>query len=309
MKNKFKYLVVLILSIVAIVFAGCKKNSELEVRELDPENDWEIFDAIIASEDEGIPFPDGSKLTKDQNGMYIITLPKGYFYLVSSTNERDMNQPEETQVIGVNCNCTEGKGCDPATFDNKLYCIMKSGCFNCIRTNINEKRRGSFEEVQVLGLLNRNVGITLLCDKDVPESKDDLDFGRKIIRGVEVIHGNAFEELFEVPDVYTYFDDLSNCFLESGIKPNSLAYMNIFGNVALMPYYLEEGESVYYSDGVHYYAKTAPGNNPEPICRCDSNTIERGNKCELDKIVLFPYGTGYRCVSNGCSSCTMLIPK
>lgn len=293
------------LTITAALLAGCKKDNELKVNELHVETDSQIIDAIIETGDPGIPFPQGSKVTKERNGSYVITLPEGYFYLVAPTDERGANQPDETQIIGVNCNCTEGSGCDPATFDGKLYCIMKSGCNNCIRSNILEKGKGETENVEILGLLNRNVGITLLCDHDVPETDDDMSLGRKIIRGVEVIHGNAFEELFEITEVYDYFDHLSDCFMESGTSPNVLAFMNIYGNVALMPFYVENGESVYYAEGIHYYAKTVGGDNQLPICNCGSS--DKGNKCELEKINLWPYGTGYRCNSSGCKSCTMLI--
>lgn len=298
-KNKIRTMLVLLM--VSVLAFSCKKSNEVEVRELNPETDTEILDEIIASGDEGIPFPQGSKVRIDQNGMHIITLPEGYFYLVAPTNERV--QPIETPVIGVNCNCTEGTGCDPAYYDGKYYCVMKSGCLNCKRTNLYENQRGEAIEVEVLGLLNRNVGISLLCDEHVEVAKDQIL--KPNIMGIEVIHGNAFEELFNLEDVKKEFEMLGTSYEEAGTPPNTLAFMNIFGNVALVPFYIEEGQCIYAYGNNAYYAKTVPpgsGDEPVLVCRCQSGD----NGCTLEKHWIPILGTAYRCVSNGCSSCTML---
>ena len=304
MKNRKKYLALFVLAMVAAMIVGCKKSDEVEVRELNPDTDWEILEAIAMSEDEGIPFPQGSKVKKDKNNTFYITLPEGYYYLVAPIGERGPNEPVETPIIGVNCNCTDGTGCDPSANDGKFYCVMKSSCFSCNRTNIYENQRGESFEVEILGLLNRNVGISLLCDKNVVTPDDD--FPKPYIKGTEVIHGNAFEALFDVEEVRLEFEMWGKMFEKAGVKPNTLAFMNIFGNVALIPFYLEEEQGYYMYDGIEYFAKTAPietGNEYPYICRCESGN----NGCKIEKqYINILIGWGYRCISNGCSSCTML---
>ena len=156
--------------------------------------------------------------------------------------------------------------------------------------------------MEILGLINRNVGFTLLCEESVPEN----EIGAHLIRGTEVIHGNAFEELFEIEDVVEMFRTIAEAKEKANVEFNTLAYINIFGNVAAIPMYIEKDESIFYDGHNDYFAMTAPpGKKPECICNDD----ERGGTCKLKSVTIPIFGTGYICETDDCRSCSMIYNK
>ena len=261
-----------------------------------------MIDKILESGDEGIPLPEGSIVRKDANKTYTITLPQGYTYVVRKYGERSIT---EEQVIGVKCECTEGSDCSPFSFDGSFYCIDNKGCYVCPKTLLMSNNRGANHEVELLGLINRNAGITLVCEESVPVTKDVIINASDLIRGKEVIHANAFEELFEIEDIIEMCKIIGEAKEESGLEANVLAYVNFYGNVAAVPMYIEEGKCIYQDGDKEYFAMTVPGApDKKPECHCEDNS--RGG-CELKTATIPFLGTGYLCKSDGCKSCSLIF--
>ncbi len=281
-----------------IVLAGCNKKEIVDVIALS-DNNYEIVDNILESGDAGIPLPEGSEVSRGANAVYTITLPEGYSYVVRKHGERSIT---EEPAIGVRCSCSEGTGCQPASYGNNFYCILTDGCSVCQKTLITSTNRGADQEVELLGMINRNVGITLLCEESVPVTDNSIINASDIIRGKEVIHGNAFIELFEIEDVVEMCRIIGEAKNESKLEPNVFAYVNFYGNVATIPMYIEEGESIYQDGDKEYFAMTNSPNK-KPKCICNDNS--RGS-CELKKVNIPLVGTGYLCESNGCNSCSLI---
>lgn len=279
-----------------LLLTGCTKKHIVDVRKLDVNNDSEIITRIIESNEPGIPLPEGSVVSRNGNESYTITLPKGYTYVVKSLEDRSIS---EQPVIVVTCTCSKGNGCDPATYNGGFYCVLKDECLSCDKSTTVQER-GKTQEVEILGLINRNVGFTLLCKESVPEN----EIGAHLIRGTEVIHGNAFEELFEIEDVVEMFRIIAEAKEKANVEFNTVIYINIFGNVAAIPMYIEEDEPIYYDGHKEYFAITVePGKKPECIC----NDNERGGTCELKSVYIPLLGSGYICVSDNCNSCSMIL--
>lgn len=296
-----KFSKIAFIAVVLLIFAGCNNKETVAIRELS-NNDYEMIDKILESGDEGIPLPEGSVVRKDANEVYTITLPKGYTYVVRKYGERSII---EEQVIGVKCECTEGSDCSPFSFDGSFYCIVNNGCYVCQKTLLTSNNRGANQEVELLGLINRNAGITLVCEESVPVTKDFIINASDLIRGKEVIHGNAFEELFEIEDIREMCKIIGEAKNESGLKPNVLAYVNFYGNVAAVPMYIEEGKCIYQDGDKEYFAMTVPGApDKKPECHCEDNS--RGS-CELKTATIPFLGTGYLCKSDGCKSCSLIF--
>ena len=261
-----------------------------------------MIDKILESGDEGIPLPEGSIVRKDANKTYTITLPQGYTYVVRKYGERSIT---EEQIIGVKCECTEGSDCSPISFDGSFYCIVNNGCYVCQKTLLMSNNRGTNQEVELLGLINRNAGITLVCEESVPVTKDFIINASDLIRGKEVIHDNAFEELFEIEDIREMCKIIGEAKEESGLEANVLAYVNFYGNVAAVPMYIEEGKCIYQDGDKEYFAMTVPGApDKKPECHCEDNS--RGG-CELKTATIPFLGTGYLCKSDGCKSCSLIF--
>lgn len=290
---------------------GCSKTAEVNVRELSFDEDAEIIEFIKTFGDEGIPFPEGCITTKENN-VYYVRLPQGYTYLLSDSSKEEI-ELRESDVVGVKCECTEGTGCDPVAFDGKFYCVMKSGCKSCNREYIfkddpgGNLNKGGNKRVTVLGMINRNVGITMLCENDLPEPEDEIDETlRGTIRGKNVIHGNAFSELFELQDVADRLEQLYESQPENGLEPNAWAYMNVYGNAMLLPIRLDESPLSIEKNGIVYESMVVIGETPNPyVCICESGSVSKGD-CVLEKMHVPFFGTGYRCNSNGCANCKMV---
>ncbi|MGN0033670.1 MAG: hypothetical protein ACI358_07855 [Candidatus Limimorpha sp.] len=296
-----KFSKIAFIAVFLLVLVGCNKKETVAIRELS-DNDYEIVDKLLESGDEGIPLPEGSVVSRNANEVYTITLPKGYSYVVRKYGERSIT---EEQVIGVTCTCTEGSSCSPVTFDGSFYCIVNNGCYVCQKTLITNNNRGMNQEVELLGLINRNVGITLLCEESVPVTNNSILNASDIIRGKEVIHDNAFEELFEIEDVREMCKTIGEAKNKSGLEPNVLAYVNFYGNVAAVPMYIEEGKFVFQEGDKEYFAMTVPGSpDKKPECRCDDNS--RGS-CELKTAIIPFVGTGYLCKSDVCKTCSLIF--
>ena len=296
-----KFSKIALIAVFVLVLASCNNKENVALRELS-NNDYEMIDKILESGDEGIPLPEGSIVRKDANKTYTITLPQGYTYVVRKYGERSIT---EEQIIGVKCECTEGSDCSPISFDGSFYCIVNNGCYVCQKTLLMSNNRGTNQEVELLGLINRNAGITLVCEESVPVTKDFIINASDLIRGKEVIHANAFEELFEIEDIREMCKIIGEAKEESGLEPNVLAYVNFYGNVAAVPMYIEEGKCMYQDGDKEYFAMTVPGApDKKPECHCEDNS--RGG-CELKTATIPFLGTGYLCKSDGCKSCSLIF--
>lgn len=296
----------LLLSVAACGFMACAKSDEVSVRKLTMEKDAFILEEIMTSDEEGIPFPEGSKVVI-KDGVHYLTLPESYTYYVAPVDgEKGMGF--ETPVIGVKCNCDEGKGCNPAEFNNKYYCIQEEGGYQCTRTNIYAQgnERNEPIEVEVLGMLNRNVGITYLCENHVNESDSHIINCCESIRGIDVIHGNGFRQIFEIEDVAEYIKNAIEWYAQLGVEPNGLAYFNIFGNVAVMPVYTEDGECFICGEGDKEYRAMTVAPGKEPTCECNEEASKVGGSCNLFKQWVPGHGYLYICETDDCKSCSLL---
>lgn len=305
---KKKLTVMGILLVVAVcMLSGCSKKTELNPRELDSEKDAALIEAI---ENAGgnVPFPQGSTAVKSRDGMIEITLPEGYFYVVTGDSEKSWRT---TPVIGIICTCTCDKGCNPVQFNNKFACVMEETCSKCESILKYADANRSLIDVELLGMINQNAGITLLTDKPLPEDNDMIVNGIKGgIKNLDIIHGNAFETLFEIDEVRQYLEETAAFFEESQVKPNIMAYMNLLGNVALVPFYLPENGKVFGTekDGEwdNYYAMSEPLESVPGKVECSCQSGPSG--CEL-KQTWTPVGTVYYCMAGDCSSCSMISIK
>ncbi|MDX2306526.1 MAG: hypothetical protein NW226_27195 [Microscillaceae bacterium] len=296
-----------ILRIIYLIFiflsTSCiEQDGELLIQELDTKTDAEIIKNITESGQEGIPYPEGSSL-RMSDGDFEIRLPKGYFFVlqkVKSDGETFTNLLFNPS-LGVTCTCSKGSGCSPVKYDGQYYCVMNSGCTTCTMstTTPDGVDKSSVSEVLVRGLINKNAGITFISDAKIPAHKNgDLVNLEKLIRHKEVIHGNAFEELFEIAEVKTYFDNITKLYKEKALKPNKYAYMNIYGNLALIPYYLEA--HIIEVDGVKYSAKSLKFDSSEVSCSCS-----KGNGCIKKSVWIPGLGTAHYCEAGSCTSCTL----
>lgn len=288
---------------LALFIMGCKKAPEIEVRSLSPEKDAALIEDL-ESLHVGVPFPEGSNAIRNGDGAYTLKLPAGYYYIIS---DKDGQGWREAPVIGIECKCTSGKGCDAVEFHGKFACVMEESCSCCESRLITENERGEVVEVRLLGMVNKNVEFTLISESPVPS---ETDIFPAWIVGAEKIHGNAFDELFEMEEVKSYFQMLSNLNSEYNLKPNKLAYFNIWGNVALVPCALPIDEPIYGTmvNGVfqEFYPMTEDLNSAPNNIRCNCNSDFEG--CE-DASVITPVGTVYFCRAKDCSSCSLINIK
>lgn len=287
-----------------VLFTACEKKT-IPVKQLDIQKDTSIVQEIEKSGQIGIPFPEGSIVIKgDKKHTFDITLPEGYFYVIKALdNSKDAQ--DTSSIISVTYTCTSGTRCDLVSLNGKCYCFMEEGCHSCDKsTAVRGLQKSEYTEVEILGLINRNAGITLLSDTPVPFDDNEMISTHKMIRGKEIIHGNAFEALFDDSEVESFFEVLASAYQENQVEPNALVFCNIFGNVAIIPYYLENDGFIAEKDGISYYLKALPGEigsgSSTILCRCNA-----GNGCTLGQKTIPLIGTVYYCEAGNCASCTL----
>ncbi len=305
-KRTFAVLTSLIIVAIGIVtFNACNKKNvlqEIEVKELDEEHDQSIIENILLSNDAGIPFPTGSKAYVENNE-YLLILPQGYYWVVQSVENRSL--VDEASEISFRCICEEGDSnkCYPVCLKETYFCAMENGCHTCRRENVtanNGTQRGA--EVQVLGLINRNAGITIITDQPIPEENDK--FVKLPISNMDVIHGNAFEALFQMEDVFDYFNNIVTESEKRNVELNTYTFLNIFGNLVLAP--LAENMDISINNTVILPKSIPAGSSVETkiSCNCTSGnsgcTLEQKSFCGLKL---------YYCDVQGCTSCVMSGPE
>ncbi|MCS6820973.1 MAG: hypothetical protein NZ551_03805 [Microscillaceae bacterium] len=287
-----------------VLFSCVRKETtqEVKVRELDRKVDASIIAQIEASGQRGIPLPEGSVIMQTSESTYQITLPANYYYVVSDANDNNRTQIEP-EPVSVTCSCTNGTGCSPVRYDGKYYCISKPQGKICTASISKVANSRNSTRLSIKGLMNKSAGITLLSDKELPKKGENslINF-EKIIRHTSVIHGNAFTALFEVDEVKKYFSDLGEQYRQAGKEPNKYAYLNIYGNLALVPF--TEGLEIEI-EGVKYAPKTANGSLKEIdaniVCKCT-----QGSGCKKEKMSIPFVGTAYYCEAGNCSKCSLL---
>lgn len=148
-----------------VMFISCsKEDNEIEVKQLDPIKDKAIAEAITLSNDKGIPFPEGSKVFKNDDGVFTIVLPENMYYLIANnTRSRQLSKVAE---ISVHCDCTQGTDCSPLKKDGVYYCIMASTCKTCERKVYSNSR-----SVVLKGIINVKEEVSLINTSDKKEYK------------------------------------------------------------------------------------------------------------------------------------------
>lgn len=289
---------------LTLTFFACS-GDDTSVRELNEVTDADIIRSIHENGQKGIPFPEGSTVQKTNVDNFTISLPYGYFYVVKDINSSKSLSPQTQflSALSVTCKCTKGSGCSPVKYEDDYYCVMNSGCQSCtMSTTKSSKSNGS--EVEILGLINKNVGITLISDQEIPKyKKGDLINHENFIKNKEVIHGNAFAELFEIKEVKKYFTKLGEDYKENMIKPNSYAFLNVFGNLMLVPY-LSNSVNFEIND-VKYEAKSIQAATLELAAAKVSCSCSQGSGCTKKKYSVPFVGTAYYCDAGNCTECTL----
>jgi len=299
-----KILKIVLVLFLTLTFFACNEN-DISVRELNEVTDTDIIRSILENGQKGIPFPEGSTVQKTNVDNFTISLPNGYFYVVKDINSSKSLSPQ-TQLLSalsVTCSCTKGSGCSPVKYEDDYYCVMNSGCQTCsMSTTKPSISNGS--EVVLLGLVNKNVGITLISDQELPKyKKGDLINHENFIKNKEVIHGNAFTELFELSEVKKYFAKLGQDYKENMIKPNSYAFLNVYGNLMLVPY-LSNSVNFEIND-VTYEAKSFQAATLELAAAKISCICSKGSGCTKKKYSIPFVGTAYYCDAGNCIKCTL----
>ncbi len=289
-----------LIATITILIIGCKKSDNITLRTLDNAVDSKLIEEIEYS-GVGVPFPDGSIATCISDGFFELTLPKDYFYVIKTDDNSKgwVTSP----VIGITCTCNCGHGYTPVMFNSTFVCIMEETCTCCESQPKYKDERKKWTDVEIVGLINKNAGITLLTENNIPDNKTLISHG---IKHKSIIHGNAFEELFEMDLVKDYLTETADFFSSNNITPNVYAFFNILGNVALVPFNLPEESIISYSDesGLHdIFAMSIPLKSaPEDVIHCECKSGSDG--CTAAK-QWTPLGTIYYCNTGNCTSCSL----
>lgn len=289
---------VVLVTMGAITFQACSRTKlqEIVVKHLDENRDADIIDYILLSEDPGIPFPEGSKAYDKGNGEYVLTLPSGYYWVVQSVEDRSLVY--EAPNISIKCVCSDGDKdkCFPVEVNGSFYCAIDSGCKSCDRETTVTNQDRAEDKVQVQGLLNRNVGITFITDQ--PFVDDGFLFSLPI-SNMDVVHGNAFDALFQIDDVVEYLKSLTDYAENNGVELNTYTFASVFGNLLLVP--LPEDPIISIDDEPINLKSIPSGSSVDKIkCDCTSGNGE----CKLKGKTVLGISVHY-CEAQGCTSCVM----
>lgn len=276
------------------LFASCKKEEQVQVRELDEVADAKLIQSISQSGDDGIPFPDGSMAISLPDGRIKIVLPTGYKFLMidpetSLVIEDDGEGGEEE--AGVTCSCTSGSGCSPVKFKRKYYCVLGETCTTCTKSTT----RMSGARVLIAGIYKPDDGITVLSKIKQDGLKGELTSVKKDLVG------NATTALFqlkgvqqELRELYTfiYGKQIPGFILNNTDKiPAGYKYVaiNIYGNEAAIPVPTSQiGDTEYIVDD---------GEGGGATCKCNDATP---TGCKKDSF----FGAVF-CDAKDCRSCSL----
>ena len=247
----------------------------------------------------GHVIPEGSN-TYIKDGELIIELPQGYEYV----GYTDSGILISTGVLGVRCKCTKGSDCTPAkhTEGKKIEynCIMGEKCKSCDKIETSKSAKYPDVEFEVAGLVNYNVGVTFITDEIVNQNDS---FVLNSFVNMTAIHGNVFEEIFDLPEFNTSTEGFSTWFQDDNYESSESYdryYFNIFGNicVATMP----KGYEIQYN-GVTYRPLIYGGDGVPPAkvdCIC-----HEGKSCEYKKQRIPFKGTFEWCDAEDCKDCEL----
>lgn len=273
-KNIMKQFSILSLVLVLGFFTSCKKEQQLQVRELDEIADAKIIQSIKQTGDKGIPFPDGSIAVKLSDGRTKIVLPEGYSFLMVDPETAELIDDGGEEEAGVTCTCNTGTGCSPVKYKGKYYCVMGENCSVCTKST----SRISGETVKIAGVYRKNSGITVLSKTPETGLKAELTSTKKDIIG------NASSALFQIPNVkqelldlykFIYGKEIPSFILNNEQQiPKGYKYIaiNIYGNEAAIPVPASQvDESEYVVDDGEDGAITCKCNDSKPTgCKKDS---------------------------------------
>lgn len=135
---------------------------EVNVKKMDSEKDKALIEFINQTNNNGIPFPEGSKAFKLKNGNFRIVLPENQRFIFQEL-EQISSISEELADIEVSCGCSDGKGCSPLKNGDKYYCIMESSCRTCDMRVIVP---GNRNRILIKDIINYNQGVSVITKKD-----------------------------------------------------------------------------------------------------------------------------------------------
>lgn len=255
--------------------------------------------------------PSGSNTYYDNTGRLIIELPSGYEYI--GLDEQGLTIGGGT--VGVSCNCTTGSGCtaNKVTDSNgkvTYTCIIQENCSVCTKSETLISAGGSELSIEVVGLVNYNLGATFITDLDqytLDTLNDNTNNINQSFVNISSIHGNVFEEIFELLEFEIFSNSISNWFPENP-DPSIIYkkyYFNIFGNLCVTT--MPEGFEIQVNDIVitpTQYLSTGGGTEVNDVtCSCNS---EGGGTCKYTKKKI-PFGSTYEfCSPEGeCTGCDL----
>ncbi len=275
---------------VILLLAGCQKEKNLAVKELNPEKDAKLIAGILQSSEDGIPFPEGTKVLVQESGYTKLILPPGYHFIMTELSTGELVDPGDDEEAGVTCACTKGSGCTPVKFRKKYYCVMDDGCSSCDKSTTS----ATGAKVSISGIYHEEEGISILVKNAASGLKKELT------STIDQTLGNASRPLFKAPlikegllQLYNFiYDNNIPSFIAANEKtiPEGYGYIavNIYGNIAAVPvpeHMIEQ----------NYYRVDEDG---KPSCKCnDANPVG----CEKDS-----YFGAVFCEAKGCKSCSLL---
>ena len=284
------------LSILSLVFflglfTSCKKEQQIQVRELDEIADAKIIQSIQQTGDDGIPFPDGSVAVKLTDGRTKIVLPEGYRFLMVDPETAMLIDDGGEEEVGVTCTCTNSTGCSPVKYKSKYYCVMGENCSTCTKSTSSI----SGESVEIAGVYKENDGITVLSKTPETGLKAELTSTKN-----ELV-GNATSALFQIPRVkqdlldlykFIYGKEIPSFILNNEKQiPKGYKYVaiNVYGNEAAIPVPTSQvDESEYVVDD---------GEDGATTCKCNDT---RPTGCKKSSFL----GAVF-CDAGGCHSCSL----
>jgi hypothetical protein len=300
MKKVFKLLGFVCLFIAfTTIFESCS-DEQIYIKELDSKVDAITIKSLLESRQQGIPFPKGSKVFKLATNTYEIRLPENYFYLGTSERTDGVLVSELVGSVSITCTCTKGSGCSPAFALNQYFCLMNEDCKSCdMKITHASSARNSKASFSIKGLINKNAGITALSKTSLPPKSNPREI--RLLNDLDVIHGNVFDELFKMDEVDDYFSGMADYFKANNLKPNSYMYLNIYGNLALVPFYDVYKPTIEIND-VKFEALTLDDDEAYKItCNC-----EVGSGCEKKSYYIIGVGKVIYCEAGAnFTKCTL----
>lgn len=137
----------LLVAAFILTLTGCQEESIItEEPELSDLLVGQSFVVDVETSFGGFYVPGGTEVTIVENGYDFIFPEEAQYYYLDINNE-----VRTTRFGGINCNCTQGSGCDPIYHDGEFACGAKVSCGNCKTQprfvylyEPNEKEEGGF---------------------------------------------------------------------------------------------------------------------------------------------------------------------